>query len=84
MPRKEPETDVTAMRHTLRVPDETVDEVPDEVTPPVTCAICGRRAPELPATWSSQVSERGRTYLCDGCTRANLRSIEGKLDEAWW
>jgi hypothetical protein len=26
----------------------------------------------------------GLTWLCDRCTRDNLRSIESKLDEAWW
>lgn len=51
---------------------------------PVACTACGIVAESLPATWSSQVSERGLTYLCERCTRENLRSIEGKLDEAWW
>jgi len=50
----------------------------------VTCGVCGAVAEPVPATWSSQVSERGRTWLCERCTRDNLRSIEGKLDEAWW
>ncbi len=49
-----------------------------------TCAVCGLTEDERPASWSLQVSERGPTWLCDGCTRANLRSIEGRLDEAWW
>jgi hypothetical protein len=50
------------------------------------CAGCGVLAPdgEVPATWTFQVSERGATYLCEGCARQNLRSIEGRLDEAWW
>lgn len=51
---------------------------------PVTCAVCGTVVDEVPVTWSSQVSERGTTWLCERCTRDNLRSIEGKLDEAWW
>jgi hypothetical protein len=51
---------------------------------PVTCVGCGAVADEVPATWSSQVSERGQTWLCERCTRDNIRSIEGKLDEAWW
>lgn len=50
----------------------------------VTCGSCGTTAPELPPTWSMQVSERGASHLCDACTRQNLRSIEGRLDEAWW
>lgn len=53
---------------------------------PVGCAVCGRRADaeSPPATWSSQTGARGTTWLCERCTRDNLRSIEGRLDEAWW
>ncbi len=51
---------------------------------PAECGGCGTAVDERPATWSLQVSERGRSWLCDRCTRDNLRSIEGKLDEAWW
>ena len=50
----------------------------------MSCAACGRTEAERPSSWSLQVTERGRTWLCDGCTRENLRSIEGRLDEAWW
>jgi len=35
-------------------------------------------------TWSLQVGARGQTWLCERCTRENLRAIEAKLDEAWW
>ena len=49
-----------------------------------TCAVCGTWVQDRPATWSLQISERGATWVCDACTRANIRSIEGKLDEAWW
>ena len=48
------------------------------------CDGCGATVPERPATWSLQVSARGRSWLCELCTRDNLRAIEGKLDEAWW
>lgn len=52
---------------------------------PSCCAVCGRLAPDgVPATWSMQRSGRGPQVLCDTCTRDNIRSIEGKLDEAWW
>jgi hypothetical protein len=51
---------------------------------PVTCSVCGTSVEEAPRTGSMQVSERGQTWLCDRCARDNLRSIEGKLDEAWW
>ena len=49
-----------------------------------TCAGCGARVQERLPTWSLQVSERGTEWLCDTCTRQNLRAIEGRLDEAWW
>ena len=51
---------------------------------PATCGVCGASVDERPATWSMQVGERGQVWLCDRCTRENLRSIEGRLDEAWW
>jgi hypothetical protein len=50
----------------------------------VSCGSCGRVAEERPSTWSLQVEERGPVWLCDTCTRDNLRSIEARLDEAWW
>jgi len=50
----------------------------------VSCSVCSSSADEPPLTWTSQVTERGRQWLCETCTRQNLRSIEGKLDEAWW
>jgi len=31
-----------------------------------------------------QVGVRGQMWLCERCTRENLRAIEAKLDEAWW
>ena len=56
--------------------------------PPATsrasCDRCGTSAAELPASWSLQVAAGGRTWLCDRCTRGHLRSIEAKLDDAWW
>jgi len=51
---------------------------------PASCAVCGLQMDDRPLTWSLQVSERGQTWLCERCSRDNLRSIEGKLDEAWW
>jgi len=51
---------------------------------PATCVACGTQVDDRPVTWSLQVSERGQTWLCERCSRDNLRSIEGKLDEAWW
>lgn len=49
-----------------------------------TCSGCGTTVSDRPATWSLQVGARGQTWLCERCTRENLRAIEAKLDEAWW
>ena len=54
------------------------------MTEPVSCAVCGTTAAEPPVTWSLQVADRGRQWLCERCTRDHVRSIEGRLDEAWW
>jgi hypothetical protein len=35
-------------------------------------------------TWTRS-TERGKVvWTCDRCSRAHLRSIEAKLDQAWW
>lgn len=53
------------------------------------CSSCGATPPpdEQAAarlTWS-RGSDGGRTtWTCQRCSRENLRSIEGKLDPAWW
>lgn len=54
-----------------------------------TCHTCGRAGTDLPLTppltWTLQITEIGRRqWLCDVCTRANVRSIEARLDESWW
>lgn len=51
---------------------------------PATCSRCGTGVEQLPPTWSLEVTERGAQWICERCTRENLRSIEGKLDQAWW
>jgi hypothetical protein len=55
--------------------------------PPPVCATCGRSAPDLATAqvaWT-RGSENGRdVWTCQECSRAHLRSIEGKLDSAWW
>jgi hypothetical protein len=54
-----------------------------------TCAACGRVSDpadeELPLGWMADRDERGRrSVVCPACTRRYARSIEGKLDQAWW
>jgi hypothetical protein len=54
--------------------------------PGATCDSCGTAAPEgvPPLTWTVS-TERGRVLRhCDACTRAHLRSMEGKLDREHW
>lgn len=53
---------------------------------PVACAWCGTLAPEVapPITWTSSVETGVTRWFCETCARENLRSIEGKLDSAWW
>ena len=51
------------------------------------CSTCGREAPDEGAallTWSRAIEHDRPVWMCDVCSRAYLRSIEGKLDPAWW
>ena len=62
------------------------------------CARCGvvGDGPDggMPVGWSLDVGDPGPsgggsgmrrvTYLCETCTRANVRSIEAKLPQEWW
>jgi hypothetical protein len=41
-------------------------------------------ADEAPVTWTIQSSERGIEYLCETCTRDNVRKIEGSLPTDYW
>jgi hypothetical protein len=57
-----------------------------EMVPPV-CATCGRVPQDEPAarlTWTRGVEKDRPVWTCDRCSREHLRSIEGKLDSAWW
>lgn len=51
---------------------------------PATCSHCGTMVEDRPATWSLDIGARGAQWICESCTRQNIRSIEGKLDDAWW
>ncbi len=55
----------------------------------VSCSRCGAVSDgPPPLTWSTAVDDRGESrvtlHYCDRCSRENVRSIEGRLDEAWW
>jgi hypothetical protein len=53
---------------------------------PERCRMCGtqrRGAAGLGGSWERD--RDGRTsWVCPGCARTNLRSIESKLPEEWW
>lgn len=50
------------------------------------CATCHLPAPTTPPplTWSPAVLDGERVWTCPDCARANITSIEGRLDPAWW
>ncbi|MFF8725078.1 hypothetical protein ACF073_01140 [Streptomyces sp. NPDC015171] len=51
----------------------------------IVCARCGTPADgPQPVTWTCSVENGSRQYICDVCSRHNLRAIEGRLDSAWW
>lgn len=58
----------------------------DAEAPPV-CATCGEAAAD-PArarlTWTRGTENGREVWTCDRCSREHLRSIESKLDSAWW
>ncbi len=60
-----------------------------ELVPVLVCSSCGTipapdDQPTARLTWSLS-SEGDRTmWTCERCSRENLRSIESKLDPAWW
>ena len=58
----------------------------DDAVPPI-CATCGRVSDDdsdARLTWALGVENGRQVWTCDRCSRENLRSIEGKLDSAWW
>jgi hypothetical protein len=52
----------------------------------VTCDGCGREheGETPPITWSLSLEGGRAVRLCEECTRANLRAMEGKLDSRFW
>jgi hypothetical protein len=54
---------------------------------PLVCATCGTTRPADGAallSWVRGVEDGRRVWTCETCSREHLRSIEGKLDTAWW
>jgi hypothetical protein len=57
------------------------------VSDDLVCVTCGRTAPADGAallTWVRGLEGRREVWTCDVCSREHLRSIESKLDTAWW
>ncbi|CAA9345489.1 MAG: hypothetical protein AVDCRST_MAG07-2645 [uncultured Frankineae bacterium] len=51
----------------------------------MTCGVCGATAAApAPLTWSTARGPEGRSVCCPSCTRAHVRAMEAKLDEAHW
>lgn len=55
--------------------------------PGLVCATCGA-VPEDDSlarlTWARGTENNREVWTCERCSREHLRSIEGKLDSAWW
>ncbi|HSO64203.1 MAG TPA: hypothetical protein VLQ78_03795 [Ornithinibacter sp.] len=66
------------------------DAVPTAPGPRPVCATCGATTADDDAaalarvTWARGVENGRDVWTCDTCSRRHLRSIEGKLDTAWW
>lgn len=62
---------------------------PSAASVPV-CATCGtspaddESTAQARLTWSRGTENGREVWTCDPCSRRHLRSIEGKLDSAWW
>ncbi|HEX2807497.1 MAG TPA: hypothetical protein VHN80_15135 [Kineosporiaceae bacterium] len=50
------------------------------------CSTCLRPTPSVPPplSWSPAVENGRRVWTCPECARANIRSIESRLEPAWW
>lgn len=54
---------------------------------PLVCSTCGAVAatPEAARlSWSLAVEAGRIRWTCERCSREHVRSIESKLDPAWW
>ena len=58
-----------------------------ETEQPPVCATCGTTAPDAALaaiTWTRGTENGREVWTCERCSREHLRSIEAKLDPAWW
>jgi DNA-directed RNA polymerase subunit RPC12/RpoP len=56
----------------------------EQPTAPASCSWCGQTVDDPPVTWTVQTGARGVEYLCDRCTRDNVRKIESSLPADYW
>ena len=73
--------------HTDAAPDAASTSPTDAgAADALACSSCGRVTSRAEALLSwSRGTERGRTtWTCGSCSRDHVRSIESKLDPAWW
>ncbi|WP_189529334.1 hypothetical protein [Streptomyces roseolilacinus] len=64
--------------------NERTPEPSGSRTRSVVCSRCGATADSLPLTWTCSVENGTRLYFCENCARDHIRSIESRLDSAWW
>ncbi len=60
----------------------------DRPAVPTACEVCGRPPGPDEAgvllTWVRGVEDGRAVWTCPECSRRHARSIEGRLDSAWW
>ena len=64
--------------------DDTSGIERTDASGPFVCIRCQRIETELPLTWTVTVEARRTSYVCDDCSRADIRGIESRLDPEWW
>lgn len=84
MDQKTPQTTTAEPPSAETATDPTTTAEPLTGPTTTTCARCGHFAEGLPLTWTCSVENGRRVYFCVACARRHLRSIESRLDSAWW
>lgn len=57
---------------------------------PLICGSCGaapaseEQVGQARLSWSREIEAGRARWTCDRCSREHVRSIESKLDPAWW
>lgn len=83
----EPESGLSSHQPTSEPTPQTMTEPTPQHARQLVCETCGRTPVDESSarlTWALGVENGRQVWTCDLCSRENLRSIEGKLDSAWW